>query len=207
MRRRVQLAATAAGLRHRRPRAPRRGRRPARPPPAGRRREPAGPPRGLRAARGESAGVAQPAAEVAVPPVGRSAVDLPQRPGHVATTSRPAASYAATTTVAYPNLMFHFLPIAVRYDGSAPAPARPVARSARPRIPGPRRADVLRRSRLGADHLAGRSGQAGAALQLPVDTERPPRSGSRRSTSPATSSVSRRSPSSMPARCRQAGRA
>ena len=25
--------------------------------------------------------------------------------------------------VAYPNLMFHFLPIAIRYDGSAPAAA------------------------------------------------------------------------------------
>ena len=38
--------------------------------------------------------------------------------------------------VAYPNLMFHFLPIAVRYDGSAPA---------RSRLPGPHRPDVLGR--------------------------------------------------------------
>ena len=43
------------------------------------------------------------------------------RTGRVATTSKAAASCAATTTSRYPNLMFHFLPIAVRYDGSAPA--------------------------------------------------------------------------------------
>ena len=37
------------------------------------------------------------------------------------TTSRAAASSASNDDVAYPNLMFHFLPIAIRYDGSAPA--------------------------------------------------------------------------------------
>ena len=37
------------------------------------------------------------------------------------TTSRRAGSSASNDDVAYPNLMFHFLPIAVRYDGSAPA--------------------------------------------------------------------------------------
>ena len=41
--------------------------------------------------------------------------------------------------VAYPNLMFHFLPLAIRYDGTP--------RAERPRLPGPRRADVLRRPR------------------------------------------------------------
>ena len=35
------------------------------------------------------------------------------------TTSRRAASCAATTS-RYPNLMYHFLPIAVRYDGTVP---------------------------------------------------------------------------------------
>ncbi len=47
--------------------------------------------------------------------------------------------------VAYPNLMFHFLPIAVRYDGSAPG--------RRPRLPGAHRPDEFRRSRQRADHL------------------------------------------------------
>ena len=42
--------------------------------------------------------------------------------------------------------MFHFLPIAVRYDGSAPG--------RRARLPGARRADVLRRPRHGEDHAA-----------------------------------------------------
>ena len=41
--------------------------------------------------------------------------------------------------VAYPNLMFHFLPLAIRYDGSAGRHGS--------RLPGPRRADVLGRSR------------------------------------------------------------
>ena len=36
------------------------------------------------------------------------------------TTSRRAASSAATTRSTYPNLMHHFLPIAVRYDGTLP---------------------------------------------------------------------------------------
>ena len=63
----------------------------------------------------------------------------------------------------------------------------------RARLPGARRADVLRRARLGADHVARRPGQAGAALQLPVDANRTGGSGSRRSAPPATSSASRRS--------------
>ena len=37
------------------------------------------------------------------------------------TTSRPAGSSRSNDDVDYPNLMFHFLPIAIRYDGSAPA--------------------------------------------------------------------------------------
>ena len=36
------------------------------------------------------------------------------------TTSRVAASSGATTTCAYPNLMFHFLPLSIRYDGTGP---------------------------------------------------------------------------------------
>ena len=58
------------------------------------------------------------------------------------TTSRRAASSARNDDVAYPNLMFHFLPLAIRYDGSQPA--------GRPRLPGARRADVLGRPRLGS---------------------------------------------------------
>ena len=67
--------------------------------------------------------------------------------------------------VEYPNLMFHFLPIAIRYDGSSPAE--------RPRVPGARRADVLGLAGLGEDHLARSARQAGAAVQLPVDRPGP----------------------------------
>ena len=42
--------------------------------------------------------------------------------------------------VDYPNLMFHFLPIAIRYDGTSPDRG--------PRLPGAHRSDVLRRPRL-----------------------------------------------------------
>ena len=48
--------------------------------------------------------------------------------------------------VAYPNLMFHFLP-----DRRA---LRRLGAGRRPRLPGARRADVLRLPRLGADHVA-----------------------------------------------------
>ena len=62
--------------------------------------------------------------------------------------------------VAYPNLMFHFLPLAIRYDGICSAGAR---------LPGPRRADVLGRTRVGEDRLDRSSPAPGAALQLPLD--------------------------------------
>ncbi len=53
--------------------------------------------------------------------------------------------------VPYPNLMFHFLPIAIRYDGSAPAGGHGV----------------------GQDRLARPRCTPGAAVQLPVDRDRP----------------------------------
>ena len=85
------------------------------------------------------------------------------------TTSRAAASSAANDDVAYPNLMFHFLPLAIRYDGTR--------RQERPRLPGPRRADVLRRPRLGEDHLDRPDRPPGAPLQLPLDRPGPARVG------------------------------
>ena len=57
-----------------------------------------------------------------------------------ATTSSRAASRAATTTSTWPNLMFHFLPIAVRYDGTDSG--------GRPRLPGAHRSDVLELARV-----------------------------------------------------------
>ena len=77
--------------------------------------------------------------------------------------------------VDYPNLMFHFLPIAVRYDGTR-------ARG-RARLPGARRADVLRRPR----HRARSPAPTRASTRRCGSTTCPPTrtagSGWRRSTS------------------------
>ena len=51
--------------------------------------------------------------------------------------------------VDWPNLMFHFLPIAIRYDGSRP-PAGPLG----PRLPGAHRPDVRRHPGVGPDRDA-----------------------------------------------------
>ena len=75
--------------------------------------------------------------------------------------------------VGWPNLMFHFLPIAIRYDGSAPAGPGQV----RPRLPGAHRPDVRRHPRLGPDLLDGPPAEAEDALQLPLHHQRPPRVG------------------------------
>ncbi len=87
--------------------------------------------------------------------------------------------------VDYPNLMFHFLPVAIRYDGTLAHPG--------PRLPGAHRADVRRHPGPGPDQSrATRS----STRRCCSTTSRPPptgASGSRRSGSPATSSTSRRS--------------
>ena len=50
------------------------------------------------------------------------AVAVPPHAGPGATNHFEGGGFARSNDeVAYPNLMFHFLPIAVRYDGSAPA--------------------------------------------------------------------------------------
>ena len=136
-------------------------------------------PAGLDAADGD--------AEVA-PAVHRRPVAVPaQRARARRTTSRAAASSARNDDVAYPNLMFHFLPLAIRYDGSAGAE--------RPRLPGPRRADVLRRPRLGEAHVDRPARPSGAPLQLPLDRPGPARvgrGGPRRAADPRPAGVGRR---------------
>ena len=53
---------------------------------------------------------------------GRARVAVLARSGPGATNHFEAGGFARSNDdVAYPNLMFHFLPIAIRYDGSAPA--------------------------------------------------------------------------------------
>ena len=65
--------------------------------------------------------------------------------------------------VPYPNLQFHFLPIAVRYDGA--------------RLPGAHRTDELRRPRTHPHHEPGPRRAPVHPVQLPVDRARPPRVG------------------------------
>ena len=96
--------------------------------------------------------------------------------------------------VAYPNLMFHFLPIAVRYDGTHAG--------RRARLPGARRPDVLRRPRLGEAHLDRSARASGAALQLPLDRAGPARVGGGDPRRPPHPRAARVGPASTAARSR-----
>ena len=91
---------------------------------------------------------------------------LPPRVPARRTTSRPAASSAATTRSTYPNVMFHFLPIAIRYDGTAPGGGHGYQVHV-----GPMYSDAR-----GSVRITTRPTRraAGAALQLPVDGPGPP---------------------------------
>ena len=71
--------------------------------------------------------------------------------------------------VDYPNLMFHFLPVAIRYDGSVADRG--------PRLPGAHRPDVRRHPRLGADQEHRPEAAPVDAVQLPLDADRPARVG------------------------------
>ena len=92
------------------------------------------------------------------------------RRGPAATNHFEAGAFVRSNDrVDYPNLMFHFLPLAIRYDGSSP--------TAGSRLSGARGPDVLRRARHGEDHLDRPTITPGGPVQLPVDRERPPRMG------------------------------
>ena len=108
-------------------------------------------------------------AEVAQPAGSRAAVAAVPRSGPGATNHFEAGGFVRSNEdVAYPNLMFHFLP---RRD-----PLRRLG-AAGARLPGPHRPDVLRRTRLGQDHLDRPAEASGTAVQLPVDRAGPPRVG------------------------------
>ncbi len=84
--------------------------------------------------------------------------------------------------VAYPNLMFHFLPLAIRYDGTAGAPGHGYQVHV-----GPMYSDA-RGIGHAQDHRPARP--SGAALQLPLDRPGPARVGRgrpRRAADPRTS--------------------
>ena len=89
--------------------------------PAGRRGEPPGPPRGLHPVRLAHARLHRGGPQVAQPPSGRARVAV-QADGTAASNHFEGGGFCRSNEdVDWPNLMFHFLPIAIRYDGSAPA--------------------------------------------------------------------------------------
>ena len=75
--------------------------------------------------------------------------------------------------VEWPNLMFHFLPIAIRYDGSPPAGQDKYAHGYQVHI-GPMYADTRG---LGPDLLDRPAAEAEDAVQLPLHPQRPARVG------------------------------
>ncbi len=170
VRRRHQLAATAATLRCGPGRGPRGARDPDGRRPAGRRRPPAGPPRGLHpvqepaarldaAVRDAEVATAVHRGAVAVP-AQRSRRDESLRGGRVRPQQR-------RRRVPEPDV-----PLPPAGD-----PLRRERRSRWARLPGPRRADVLRRARHRVAHEHGPAGAPRAALQLPLDRAGPTRVG------------------------------
>ena len=121
VRRRDQLAAAAPALGRRRGRRAALARHRRRARPARGRREPAGPPRGLRPALVHAAGVDGAVLAMRRRPIDRARVAVRARRARAPpTTSRRGGFVRSNDDVAYPNLMYHFLPIAVRYDGTLP---------------------------------------------------------------------------------------
>ena len=137
--------------------------------PPRRRREPPGPPRGLHPVRVQAAGLGRAVHEVAQPAVGRLEWLL-FRSGPGATNHFEGGGFARSNDdVAYPNLMFHFLPIAIRYDGSAPASDHGYQVHI-----GPMYSDARGSVKI----TSARPGRApGAAVQLPLHGAGPPRVG------------------------------
>ena len=158
--------------------------------PAGRRREPAGPPRGLHPVRLQAAGLdGSRRCKWRNRPVDRRASGCSCAAGPGATNHFEAGGFARSNDdVAYPNLMFHFLPIAVRYDGSSPAGGHGYQVHV-----GPMYSDARGSVKITSTRPAR---APGAAVQLPVDRAGPPRVGRgdpRRAQDPQASRRSTRS--------------
>ena len=163
--------------------------------PAGRRREPAGPPGGVRPVRVQAAGLGRARAEVAEPAGGGAALGARRGPAPGATNHFEAGGFARSNDVVrYPNLMFHFLPIAIRYDGSAPAGGHGYQVHIGPMYSDSRGSVKIK----SADPFA----QARRCGSTTCPRRPTGRSGPRRSRSRGTSSTSPRSTSSTPGSCR-----
>ena len=138
------------------------------------RREPPGPPRGLHPVRLASSPVSIVAGlKLAQPPRHRLRVAVPApRHRRVQPLRGRRVRRVSNDDVDWPNLMFHFLPIAIRYDGSA---ARPDASHGYQVHIGPMYADT----RGWVTHRRARDPKRAPedAVQLPLHGQRPPRVG------------------------------
>ena len=161
LRRRHQLAAAAPAVRRRQRRGAGRPRRPGGPRPPRRGREPPGPPRGLHPARVHPARLDVPGPALAQPAVDRLPLAvLPPGPRR----HQPLRGRRLHPQQRRRGLPERHVPLPPHRRALRRQRAR-----RRPRLPGPRRADVLRRPRVGEDHLDRPRHPPGAALQLPVD--------------------------------------
>ena len=123
---------------------------------------------------------------------------LLRRSGPGATNHFEAGGFVRSNDeVAYPNLMFHFLPLAIRYDGSAPQ-----GHGYQVHV-GPMYSDARGSVKI-VSHRPARA--SGAALQLPLDRAGPARVGRGDPLRPQRSSRSRRSTRSTTASSRRPDR-
>ena len=102
-------------------------------------------------------------------PYHRAAVAVPQGPWRHATTSRRGGFVRSQRRRRLPQ---PDVPLPADRD-----PLRRLVAGRRARLPGAHRPDVLRLARLGADHVDRPDGQAGDAVQLPLDRAGPARVG------------------------------
>ena len=151
-------------------------------------REPPGPPRGLHPVRVQAAGLDAARAPEVAAAVDRLPVALPpaRARGDQPLRGRRLRPLQRRRRLPQPDV-----PLPAARD-----PLRRLGPGGRPRLPGARRADVLRRARVGEDHVRRSARPPGAALQLPVDRPGPPRVGRgdpRRAARSSTSPPSTRS--------------
>ena len=100
---------------------------------------------------------------------GRFAVDAVSH-GPAATNHFEAGGFLRSNDdVPYPNLMFHFLPLAIRYDGSSPSSGHGYQVHVGPMYSNSRGSHQ--------NHVAGSAREAEPAIQLPLDDRGPTRMG------------------------------
>ena len=153
--------------------------------PPGRRGQPAGPPRGLHPVRQQAAGLDRARAGLVEASRSSAPSGCSCASGLGATNHFEGGGFVRSNDdVDYPNLMFHFLPIAIRYDGTSPTKGHGYQVHI-----GPMYSDARGTVKIRVDRPAGAPVDA---VQLPVDRAGPARVGRVPSRWPARSSTSPR---------------